>query len=141
MVKAIRLSLALALALLCALVAPAARPARAAAAACGSKVNIGVTVFSGGYIKGSGSYTSLSCRPINSVSLVIQKGNRTSQTEISATKVTRRPAEPSSAKFSPRDYKCLGSSLSVYFKTKITANYADGGRDTKLSNTVIARCT
>jgi hypothetical protein len=75
------------------------------------------------------------------VTLVIQRGNRTSQTEISATKVTRHPAEPSSAKFSPRNYRCLGSSLSVYFKTKITATYRDGGRDVKLSNYVIARCT
>jgi hypothetical protein len=35
-------------------------------------VDIGVTVLSGGKIKGSGSYTSLPCRRITSVSLVIQ---------------------------------------------------------------------
>jgi hypothetical protein len=141
-VKGIRLSLAVALVLLCALAAPAARPAKAqaAAAACGSRIDIGVTVLSGGKIRGSGSYTSLACRPINSVYLVIQKGSRNVQHEIGPTRVTRRPSEPSSAKFSPRDYTCFGSSTAQYFKTKIKATYADGGTETKLSNYIIARC-
>jgi hypothetical protein len=139
-VKGIRLSLAFALALLCALAAPAARPARAAAAACGSRVDIGVTVLSGGKIKGSGSYTSLPCRPINSVYLVIQKGSRNVQHEIGPTRVTRYPSEPSSAKFSPKDYACFGSSTAQYFKTKIKAVYKDGGTDTKLSNYIVVRC-
>jgi hypothetical protein len=65
-------------------VAPAASaapaPAPAAAAACGTRVDIGVTVLSGGKIRGSGSYTSLLCRPINSVYLVIQKAAGTCST-------------------------------------------------------------
>jgi hypothetical protein len=132
--------LAFALVVMCGLVVGAACPAQAAAAACGSKVNIGVTVLSGGKIRGSGSYTSLSCRPIDWVYVVIQKGSKNVQHEIGPTRVKRYPAEPSSASFSPHDYSCFGTSKAQYFKTKIKAQYKDGGVDVLLSNYIIARC-
>ena len=138
--KRIRFALGFALVVLCAFVVAPANPGQAAAAACGSKINIGVTVLSGGKIRGSGSYTSQSCRPIDSVYVVIQKGSKNVQHEIGPTRVTRHPAEPSSASFSPHDYSCFGTTKAQYFKTKIKAYYKNGDTETLLSNYIIARC-
>jgi hypothetical protein len=126
--------------------APGAAAARAptAAAACGTRVDIGLTVFDSvhGVVKGSGSYTSQSCLAIGSVYLIIEQSTvpNSNYHGVTRTKVTRYPSEPSSAKFSPHDYTCFASSTAQYFKTKIKATYADGGTETKLSNYVIARC-
>jgi hypothetical protein len=127
------------------LVVPAATaaPARPGGIyACGTRVDIGVTVFSGGFVKGSGSYTTQSCLAIYSVYLVIMKSSSgSSYSEISSTKVTRYPPEPSSAKFSPRDYDCKSSSLYYYYKTKIKWTYSGGGGGYKYSNTIHIPCT
>jgi hypothetical protein len=49
--------------------------ALSAPAACGTRVDIGVTVFDRvhGLVKGSGSYTSQSCLAISSVYLIIEQ--------------------------------------------------------------------
>jgi hypothetical protein len=133
---------ALALAVLLAPAATAAPAKPNSLAACGTRVDIGVTVFSGGYVKGSGSYTTQSCLAIASVSLVIMRTLSYDQNrweEASWTKVTRYPPEPSSAKFSPRDYAC-GLAKYRSFKTKIKWTYSGGGGGYKYSNTIHVIC-
>jgi hypothetical protein len=133
---------ALALAVLLAPAATAAPAKPNSLAACGTRVDIGVTVFSGGYVKGSGSYTTQSCLAIASVYLVIMRSyGGSSFYEISSTKVTRYPPEPSSAKFSPKDYRCASNAIYYYFKTKIKWAYSGGGGEYKYSNTIRVRCT
>jgi hypothetical protein len=124
------------------LVAPAASAAPAkpkSLAACKTTVDIGVTVFSNGYVKGSGSYTTQSCLAIDSVYLVIME-YRGGWREVSYTKVTRHPPEPSSAQFSPKDYRCLQATRYSTFRTKIKWTYAGGGGGSKYSNTIRAVC-
>jgi hypothetical protein len=91
------------------------------ASAGGTTVDIGYTAFSGGAVKESGSCTSQSCLAIYRVYLVIVPNG----SEISATEVTRYPSEPSSAKFSPMDHYCDGSTYNYvkYFKTRIKWAY------------------
>lgn len=88
------------------------------ASAGGTTVDIGYTAFSGGAVKESGSCTSQSCLAIYRVYLVIVRNG----SEISATKVTRYPSEPSSAEFSPMDHYRDASTYN-YFKTKIKWAY------------------
>jgi hypothetical protein len=118
-------------------------PAHAAAAACGTRVDIGVTVYDRphGVVKGSGSYTTQSCLAISSVYLVIVRGQTPNQMgEVAATKVTRYPPEPSSAKFSPRDYRCRSHTAWYWYKTKISWRYSGGGGGTKYSNSIRVDC-
>jgi hypothetical protein len=133
--------LALALAVLVGPAASAAAAKPSNLAACGTTVNIGVTVFSGGTVRGSGSYTSQSCLALYSVSLVIMRTLSYDQNrweEASWTKVTRYPSEPSSAKFSPKDYYC-GEVKYRSYKTKITWKYSGGG-GYRYSNTIHVPC-
>ncbi|MER7007516.1 hypothetical protein ABT297_31355 [Dactylosporangium sp. NPDC000555] len=109
----------------------------AANLACSTTVDIGYTVFSGGYVRGSGSYTSESCLAISKVTLVITHNG----SEVGATRVTRYPSTPSSASFSPTDYRCATSSLYSRFRTKITWTYVGGGGGTKLSNEINVECS
>jgi hypothetical protein len=135
--------LALVLAMLVAPVASAAPAKPKSLAACKTTVDIGVTVFSNGYVKGSGSYTTQSCLAIDSVYLVIMGsgGGNGGWGELSQTKVTRRPPEPSSAQFSPKDYNCRDSTRWYrYYKTKITWTYVGGGGGEKHSNTIHIPC-
>jgi hypothetical protein len=124
--------------------APGASAAPAAAAACGTRVDIGVTVFDSvhGLVKGSGSYTSRSCLAIYSVYLVIEYSGLANGPyhPASGTKVTRYPSEPSSAKFSPKDYGCHYQNLPVYYRTKIHWAYQGGGSGTKYSNRIQISC-
>jgi hypothetical protein len=123
---------------------PAASAAPAAAAACGTRVDIGVTVFDRvhGLIKGSGSYTSHSCLAIASVYLIIERSTlpNSSYHGITSTKVTRYPSEPSSARFSPKDFGCRYQNLTLYYRTKISWRYSGGGGGTKYSNRISAPC-
>jgi hypothetical protein len=140
----IRASRVAVVALLVAAVAiPAGGVAHAAAAACGTRVDIGVTVYDRphGVVKGSGSYTTQSCLAISSVYLVIVRGQTPNQmVEVAATKVTRYPPEPSSAKFSPKDYYCRGHTSWYWYKTKIAWKYSGGGGGTKYSNAIRVDC-
>jgi hypothetical protein len=120
-----------------------AAPAPKAAAACGTRVDIGVTVFDRvhGLVKGSGSYTSQSCLAINSVYLIIEQSfDGSAWHGVPRTKVTRYPSEPSSAKFSPKDYDCRTQDLTLYYRTKIQWTYQGGGGGKKYSNRVLAKC-
>lgn len=91
-------------------------------------------------MKGSGSYTTQSCLAISSVYLVIVRGQTPNQMgEVAATKVTRYPPEPSSAKFSPRDYRCRSHTAWYWYKTKISWRYSGGG-GTKYSNSIRVDC-
>jgi hypothetical protein len=118
--------------------------ASAAAAACATRVDIGVTVFDSvhGVVKGSGSYTSRSCLAIYSVYLVIEYSGPANGPyhPAAGTKVTRYPSEPSSAKFSPKDYGCHYQNLNVYYRTKIHWAYQGGGGGTKYSNRIQILC-
>ena len=105
-----------------------------AQAACGTVVDIGYTVQSGGYIKGSGSYTSEQCLAIDVVSLVIQRDGSNTDTV-----AYRYPSEPSSAAFSPKDYKCTSSSWHDY-RTVIQWTYQGGGSNLRISNTIHVQC-
>lgn len=117
------------------LAVPSASARNSEVAACGTRIDIGVTVFSGGRVKGSGSYTSQSCRPIGSVYLVIVQNGK----ERSQTKVTKYPSEPSSLKYSPKDFVCVLHNTN-YFKTKIRATFNDGDWESKYSNTIKVPC-
>jgi hypothetical protein len=117
------------------LAVPSASARNLEVAACGTRIDIGVTVFSGGRVKGSGSYTSQSCRPISSVYLVIVENGR----ERASTKVTKYPPEPSSLKFSPKDFVCIVHNAHS-FKTKIKATFNDGDWESKYSNTITVPC-
>jgi hypothetical protein len=122
---------------------PPGGAAHAAAAACGTTVDIGVTVYDRphGVVKGSGSYTTQSCRAISSVYLVIMRGQSPNRmSEAGSTKVTRYPPEPSSAKFSPKNYQCYGHINWYWFKTKISWKYSGGGGGTKYSNAIRVDC-
>jgi hypothetical protein len=110
-------------------------PATASTAACGTRIDIGYTVFSSGRVKGSGSYTSQSCRAIYSVYLVLVEDGR----ERASTKVTKYPSEPSSLSFSPKDFVCITNDWH-YWKTKIYATFSGGGAESKYSNTIHVRC-
>lgn len=131
----IRGSLISLLILACALLSIPVAPAAASTAACGTRIDIGSTVFSGGRVKGSGSYTSQSCRAIDSVYLVLVEEGR----ERASTRVTRYPSEPSSLKFSPKDFVCITNDWH-YWKTKIYAKFQGGGYESKVSNTIHVRC-
>lgn len=122
---------------------PAAPSGVAHAAACATTVDIGLTVYDRPHnvVKGSGSYTTRSCRAIYSVYLVIMRGpSPNNMAEISATKVTRYPPEPSSAKFSPKDHVCPSHSSWNWYKTKISAKYSGGGSTIKYSNAIRVDC-
>jgi hypothetical protein len=136
-VRKVRVTLA-ALAVLASIVLamPSANAENAGAAACGTRVDIGVTVFDNGYIRGSGSYTSQSCLALYKVSIVLVRG----VTELGDTRVTKYPSEPSSLKFSARDHRCEGTSQWLSWRTKIKWEYQGGGGGQKYSNTVRARC-
>jgi hypothetical protein len=111
--------------------------------ACGTRVDIGVTVYSEsqGRVKGSGSYTSQSCLAIYKVYLVIVRGSTTTNmTEVGYTKVTKYPSEPSSLKFSPKDYDCFNTGLYYYYRTKISWQYQGGGGGVKYSNRIRVDC-
>jgi hypothetical protein len=143
-VNRIRASLVAVVATLAAaLMIPAGGVAHATAAACGTRVDIGVTVYDRPHnvVKGSGSYTTRSCLAISSVYLVIVRGQSPNQMgEVGATRVTRYPPEPSSAKFSPKDYHCAGHTAWYWYKTKISWKYAGGGGGTKYSNAIRVDC-
>jgi len=111
-------------------------------ATCSTTVDIGYTVFSGDRVKGSGSYTSATCLQIYKVTLVIIRSPYASCcfTELGSTRVTRYPATPSSAAFSPKDFVCSSGADFNYFKTKSTWSYVGGGGGTKLSNTIHVAC-
>jgi hypothetical protein len=133
-----------ALAALAAAPGAAAATVPTAAAACATRVDIGVTVFDSvhGLIRGSGSYTSRSCLAISSVYLIIEQRHWLpgSYAGVARTKVTRYPSEPSSAKFSPKDYGCRFSDQTIYYRTKISWKYSSGGGGTKYSNAIGAKC-
>lgn len=124
----------------------AAAPANARdleVAACGTRVDIGVTVYSEsqGRVKGSGSYTSQSCLALYKVSLVIVRGTTTTNMkEVGYTKVTKYPGEPSSLKFSPKDYDCFNTGIYYYYRTKIAWEYHGGGGGVKYSNRIRVDC-
>jgi hypothetical protein len=106
-------------------------------------VDIGVTVFDRihGLVKGSGSYTSQSCLAIASVYLIIEQSfDGRSYHGVPRTKITRYPSEPSSAKFSPKDYDCRYQDLTLYYRTKIQWAYQGGGGGRKYSNVISAKC-
>lgn len=109
--------------------------APSAQAVCGTTVDIGVTVHSGGKIKGSGSYTAATCQPLQNVTLVIIRDSVVQ----GATSVTRTPPEPSSATFSPIDYTCTTSAFHTY-KTRISWTYPGGGGGNKESNSITVQC-
>jgi hypothetical protein len=107
-------------------------------------VDIGLTVFDSvhGVVKGSGSYTSQSCLAIGSVYLIIEQSTvpNSNYHGVTRTKVTRYPSEPSSAKFSPKDYDCRYQTLTLYYRTKIQWTYQGGGGGHKYSNRISAAC-
>jgi hypothetical protein len=143
-VNRIKASLVAVLAVVTATLAvPAGGAVNAAAAACGTTVDIGLTVYDRprNVVKGSGSYTTRSCRAIYSVYLVIMRGPSPNEmVELAATRVTRYPPEPSSAKFSPKDHVCPSHTSWHWYKTKISAKYSGGGGRTKYSNAIRVDC-
>ena len=104
----------------------------------GTSMDIGYTIQSGAYIKGSASYTSCPNRPISSADIWIQRRNAaTSFASIGATHVTISGiTTPSSKAFSPKDWACTYTDQDYYeFRTYVEFHHSSG--TTKLYSNVV----
>ncbi|MEW2386502.1 hypothetical protein AB0873_31235 [Micromonospora sp. NPDC047707] len=112
-------------------------PAQAASCANGTQTDIGYTILSGGYIKGSASYTSCPDRPISRAEIWIRRnGGRLFATEVEI----KRIATPSSRSFSPKDRICQNRSVTSRYDTFVVFHHSDGGKTELRSNSITVRC-
>jgi hypothetical protein len=119
------------------LLAPAAPAQAVANCANGTQTDVGYTILSGGYIKGSASYTSCSNRPISKAKIWIREGGyKIFNTEVDINGVTT----PSSRSFSPKDNLCLRSSGTTTFDTIVSFYYSGGGQTDLRSNVITVTC-
>ncbi|MED7924375.1 hypothetical protein SMD20_09040 [Nonomuraea sp. LP-02] len=113
-------------------------PAQAAAGcANGTQTDIGYTILSGGYIKGSASYTSCPDRPISRAEIWIRRnGGRLFATEVEIKGI----ATPSSRSFSPKDRICQNPRITSKYDTFVVFYHSDGGKTELRSNSITVPC-
>lgn len=107
-------------------------------------IDIGSTVYSAGWVKGSGSYTSGTCTHLKKVTIYIQSRVKGAATwhELNPTEVVRYPSNaggssPNVLEFSAKDWASAPTSDLYEFSTKILAVDGAGNNLTPKTSNII----